>query len=705
MADLTASTTYFALEEGPKLATELMRRVSDCRAWYRGTGRLQVWRDGFSLMYGFDRDGKAWTTRRVSRDAKNASITKVKLNHWASIQRSIVTLVTAQSPNLQSDAEDTKSATEVEAQQVNKLLEHYLKTRWGKYRKKWVRQACRYGTSYFYLGWDYQQGPELANPGPQDVPRDPNTAMPIGIPREGDMEFDVLPPTSVFFDFRRTDADHDWIITERLKNRFDLAARYPQQENAILALSPNADQQTDRLALSSEAGLSSATNDLVPVYEFRHKSTDAVKGGRRVLFLNDELILPSEADFPRLQPFQNPYPDLYVFRLAPEDMDDSPDGCTPMTDLMGPQEAMDAAASHALSKMAASMPVLITPKAANLSKKDIETPFAVVEFAGDKEPKVLVPSVSGGEDMQAVSAFQKHMETLSGVNSVARGNPEEAVKGGSGAAYALIQAQAILAQTDLQQEEIEGTAAIGTAIIECHKRFNRGFSQVEGLDDFSGDSLSRVSRVRAQPVGALQQSVAGRQQLLEALMKMGVQILPDKLIEFLTTGNFETAVEDKFNEQVLIKSENEAMASGQPVRVLASQNHFKHIRGHCAELSTVDMIQSENVTPVRMAHILEHVAVWRQTDPAILMAMNCPPPPPPMLMAGMPGAPMPGAPPPPGAPHPQGPSAGPGGPPKPPGPSGPPQQAQNGGMPHMPKIAGTQQSSAVNSPAPPGVAP
>jgi hypothetical protein len=102
-----------------------------------------------------------------------------------------------------------------------------------------------------------------------------------------------------------------------------------------------------------------------------------------------------------------------------------------------------------------------------------------------------------------------------------------------------------------------------------------------------------------------------------------------------------------------IRQENEAMRKGQPCKALFADNHPLHIKEHMVVLNDVDIRNSNDpAVQVAVQHILMHIQLWRQTDPAVLAALGIQPPPPPPMMAP-PGAPAggPQQPPKPGAPQ------------------------------------------------------
>jgi len=117
-------------------------------------------------------------------------------------------------------------------------------------------------------------------------------------------------------------------------------------------------------------------------------------------------------------------------------------------------------------------------------------------------------------------------ETISGVNSVARGNPEASLK--SGTALALVQSQALQFVSGLQQNYVKLIEEVGTAVIQILKDYANTpkFITLVGKNnrpltkEFTGEKISSINRVVVDMGNPLAKTIAGRVQMAEQMMQM-----------------------------------------------------------------------------------------------------------------------------------------------------------------------------------------
>ena len=97
--------------------------------------------------------------------------------------------------------------------------------------------------------------------------------------------------------------------------------------------------------------------------------------------------------------------------------------------------------------------------------------------------------------------LEQNMETLSGVNSVARGNPQDSLR--SGTSLALVQSQAVQFMSGLQQQYVRLVEDVGTGLINILKEYaktNRvaqivGKSNKAYIKEFTGQDLKSINRI------------------------------------------------------------------------------------------------------------------------------------------------------------------------------------------------------------------
>ena len=114
------------------------------------------------------------------------------------------------------------------------------------------------------------------------------------------------------------------------------------------------------------------------------------------------------------------------------------------------------------------------------------------------KPEAMNFTQTPAEVFRFIEMLKSEMETISGVNSVARGNPEASLK--SGTALALVQSMALQFISGLQQQYVQLVEDVGTGLISML----RDFAQVPRIamiagkanqsyiaEEFSGDDLSQ----------------------------------------------------------------------------------------------------------------------------------------------------------------------------------------------------------------------
>jgi hypothetical protein len=226
--------------------------------------------------------------------------------------------------------------------------------------------------------------------------------------------------------------------------------------------------------------------------------------------------------------------------------------------------------------------------------------------------------------------IEKKMETISGMNSVVRGDPEASIK--SGSAMALVQSMALQFISGLQTQYVFMVEDIGMGIIELLRDFAdvprialiAGESNLSYVrTEFTGDDLASIDRVIVDIGNPIAVTTAGKMQMASELLQYGIIKTPEDYFTVLNTGQFSSFIEDSQRQNNFVKRENEKMLRGEYVPVLATDSHMYHIRKHKAILDDPDM-RDPNSPAVQMVlnHILEHVEMLRTTDPGLLSIMQ-----------------------------------------------------------------------------------
>jgi hypothetical protein len=226
------------------------------------------------------------------------------------------------------------------------------------------------------------------------------------------------------------------------------------------------------------------------------------------------------------------------------------------------------------------------------------------------------------------------MESISGINSVVRGNPEASLK--SGAALALVASQAIQFLQLTQQRYVQLLEDSGTAIISMLKQYATvprvativGKMNTPYMKEFKGDDLENVNRVIVDMGNPLSKTTAGKIQIADTLLQYGFVKNPDMYFSVLQNGRLDSIQDPIQRQLMLIAQENEQMSDGNNPPVLVTDNHAMHIQEHKQLLDSPEARNNPELVMVVLAHIQEHINQMRTGDPdlfAILGMQNLPP--------------------------------------------------------------------------------
>jgi hypothetical protein len=166
-----------------------------------------------------------------------------------------------------------------------------------------------------------------------------------------------------------------------------------------------------------------------------------------------------------------------------------------------------------------------------------------------------------------------------------------------------------------------------------------GLSRKSYIREFQAKDIMNVERVTVDLGDPIAQTTAGRWEMIQGWRQNG-SITPRQEVEFLRTGQFDSILEDKFRDAVLVRSENEMLRKGEAPVVIMTDDHPYHVIEHNKLLNDPEARYSPELVQAITQHMMEHKVAAQTMDPALqaLLAGQMPPPP---MPAPMPGAPMP----------------------------------------------------------------
>jgi len=556
---------------------------------------------------------------RVEFSGEQGELVMLPVNHFANIAQHIYTMITANRPTMEARAVNTDYKSLAQTYVANGVLDYYMREKHLEdCLKKATEMAIVLGTGFVKLDWNATAG--------EAYDADPETGEMV---YEGELEFTNLSPFDVVVDGTKETWNNEWVLTRSFQNRYNLISKYPELKEKLLGVKPKNQSAVYRLAV-----FSNDDTDDIPVYEFYHKRTEAMPDGRYMLFVDSDIILLDT---------KMPYRVLPVFRITPREIMGTPYGYTPMFDIFPIQEGINSLYSTIMTNQNAfGVQNLFVPRGSDLSIESLDGAMNIVE--GNTKPEPLQLTATPPEVFNFLNMLIQSAETISGVNSVTRGNPEASLK--SGTALALVQSMSLQYISGLQQSYVKLIEDVGTAIIQMLKDFAVtpkvialvGKNNRPLLKEFTGEQISAINRVVVDVGNPLARTTAGRVQMAEQMLQMNLIKSPEQYFQVINTGKIDTMFEGEMNELLLIKSENEQMLEGKDVIVSPLDKHRLHINEHKAVLSDPDLRRDAELVKNVLEHVEQHLNALRETDPALLQLVGEQPLPP----LGMQQGPMPG---------------------------------------------------------------
>ena len=610
---------YFARKPRAEIGATLMGVVDEYYDRLNRLGKTRLWSRCYDYFYRGEIRGA-----KLQRSGKQNEYILMPANHYRNILKHLLNGVTSQRPEPEPQAQNTDFDSMAQTIVARGVVNFYNRDkRLERYFKKAAEMCLVYGEGYVESVWDPTGGRDyMVNPD------DPNSTI-----KEGDLYFCNLGPLDVIRDTTRDSAlNHDWYIVRKFVNKYTMAAKYPQFSDAIISTTYDPKERRG-VRLGTYEG---TETDLVPVWTFYHEKTPAMPDGRIVEFIGANIVT---VDGPL------PYRKLPLYRVVPDDKDGTTFGYSIGFDLLPIQESIDSLYSTVVTNQANfGVQNIAVPKNANLAVTQVAEGLNLIEYdvVGNvpMKPEGMNLTNTPPEIFKFINQLEQLMETLSGVNSTVRGNPEANLK--SGAALALVSSMAIQFNSDFQQSYAQLLEDVWTGIIEILQDFasTPRMARITGkanrplMSSFTSKDIDGIQRVSVDLANPLMRTTAGKLQIAEDLMNKGLIKTPDEYITILNTGRLEPIVEGQQAQLLLIRAENESLGDGKPQQALLTDDHILHIQEHQAVLASPEARQKPEIVNATLQHLNEHIALLMSGDPLLQLlgqpslAPMLPPPPP-----------------------------------------------------------------------------
>jgi hypothetical protein len=590
---------YFAAKEPKKVMnTVLARGVS----FYK-TMQDNNWKDKLGDMYRAYHGQQTTLDHEITISGDQGELLEIPVNHFRNIARNMYGMITSTRPAMDVLATNTDYKSLAQTTLASGILEYYMREK--KLEEAFLRaveQSIILGVGYVKLEWNANSGDEY------DV--DPETGK---LAYSGEAEFANPSFYDVWFDGTKESWKNEWCCIRSFENKYNISAKYPELKDKIEALSSMSELAQSRLHMWSN----DETDD-VPVFEFYHEKSPAMPNGRYILALSEDIILIDVA---------LPYRKIPLFRIVPSEVMGTPYGYSPMFDCFPIQEMINACYSTIATNISnLGVQRIWIPEGANITESEVSEGMSFIESSAPPQPIKLLDTPP--EIFNFAKDLVKTLEDISGINSVTRGSPQASLE--SGSALALVAGMSIQYINQLNQNYARLIEDVGTNLLNILKdyadtpklvtlvgKFNKPY-----LKQFTGDLIKDVNRVRVDLGNPLARTLAGRVQMAEQWLKMGLIKTPEQYLQVQTTGRLDVVYESANAQMMLIRSENEGLTEGVVPQAILTDNHLLHINEHSGILSNPDLRGDQELTGNVLQHIQEHIDLLRNTDPQILITLG-----------------------------------------------------------------------------------
>ena len=589
---------YWSASDTRTCADAVMERVDDYYRYCKTSNWFVNWR---KLYYAYN-PNRYVAGQTVSAGESNEYRT-IKVNHFKNLLEHIQTLSITDRPAWQPQTSNSDSKSQKQCIIANGVLDYMMREkRVERHLHDATRNALLFAEGFVSEQWDPSKGDALAHD------------METGTTKhQGDLVYQSHEPVDVIRDPNlKHFSQRSWLVIRTYENKYDMAKKYPEYADEIIGdtLDINAtnhymaDQFTNR----------SLVTDLIVVLTFFHVKSAACPEGRQMVMLQDGTVLSDSILL---------YKHLPVHRIVTADQVGTPMGMSVSLDLMPIQEMFDAHYTTILSiNENYSIPKILMPIGSDIMTDSLSVGFQAISYNPNAgKPEVMMMPTAPDGLFKAMQTLQQDMETISGVNSVSRGDPQASLK--SGSALALVQSMAIQFHAPLQQSYIQLLEDVGTATIEIMQDYadapriiqiagkrNKGIIQ----QSFSSKDIDGISRVQVQVGNPLSKTVSGRLSIAQDLLQNKIITNAAEYLMVLETGQLEPMLQGPTSELLNLASENELLLDGEDLPVLFTDDHVLHIHEHSALASDPTVRSNPAQFGIISKHLMQHIQML--SDPA-----------------------------------------------------------------------------------------
>lgn len=590
---------YFALKDTPELVKDLLKKKTDFDLFLKDTGRQLLYNTLYRGFYqGKYHCGQMYTT------GENGEFMNINVNEFRNNILHIKSLILSNKITLTPSATTTDVDALSQALLGKNVMSHYTKfLKLDLLMDTWLDTTLLYADSYALLKWNPFLGkPVIQNEFGRKI-------------YEGEPEIQIFPPHMVAIDPQNPDSE--WHIFQYKINKYNLAIQFPEFADEIEKTQLDIKYDFDA-QLSQTNG--KYTNDAIYVYEFFHKDTPLVPGGRTTLYINDKIILK---DGPLNLPF---YP---VTKFQVSNVEDTPFGYSATFDSVQLCNANNKVFSTMITNESKfGVQLVLTPKGADLDVTDVVDGAKFIEY----DPAAGVPT---GLNLLATSQQTFDLSTLisakndmtMGMNEVTKGQAPKDIE--SGNALALLQSMTVQFNSTGQKNFVVSLEELGGKLMWLLqlKVTNQRLLELVGEDqamytkEWTGQAIAGIQKCTVELGDPAKDTAVGRQQMADTVAQYIQGTTVDQYFQIKETGNAGIEINKKVSHAMLISRENEMLMKGQKPILAKTDKHLDHIATHACLIDRPEVRGNPALAKVILEHNLEHEMLYKQlamTDPLFL---------------------------------------------------------------------------------------
>ena len=597
MIESERAETYWAKEQDPEVLTGKLRDLMDSFSDSLEENRLlyvlvKNWRFYHGMFFGGTQEAFQSGVRFLGLEGEYLGLPD---NEYRSLLQHLLTLVTENRPSFKCVATNANHTSLESARIGDDLLKYYFKDlNVEEKADSAAEKALILLRGFVKVCWDPNAGRPIAG-------------SEAGFLYEGDLRVTTPSVFDVFYDLSHQDWESvmkHWVIVREPVNRWDLIAIHPEWEEELLH-APNISDDNDRKEMRWDVVSrinKSDSNDLIYRYELLHALTPAVPVGRCVQFVGKAILKDEPLN----------YDGIPIFSCSPAEMMLTTFGYSPALDLVGLQEALNQELATILTNHKSfGIQSIWCKSAADIQASQLKEGLTLVE--SEEEPKPLQLTATPTEILEFPATIRQSMEYKSGINSVARGQPEASLK--SGSALALIDSKAAQLAGGFKKRFYLMLEKVAHCMLKTVQRYATTERIVSIVGDrnrqyelsFKGEDLAGIDRVQIETQSYLLQTPAGRLDAANNMLNAGIVKTPAEYLTVLTTGNAEPLYQADHAQLALIHDENERLVRGENVEAAITDNHILHVREHMAQIASVNLRADQVISGNVMAHCMTHL--------------------------------------------------------------------------------------------------